>query len=406
MAQEEKVKIDPIDEAIADIKRGKMVILIDDEDRENEGDLVIAAEKVTPEAINFMAKEGRGLVCLTLTPERADQLQLTPMTQENTSSFGTAFTISIDAQKNVSTGISAKDRAITILTAIHPDSRPTDLVRPGHVFPIRAQRGGVLKRAGQTEGSVDLARLAGLSPAGVICEIMNEDGSMARVPDLLQFGKKHNLKLVTIKDLIEYRMRRESLVHRVAEAFLPTFYGEFKAIAYQNEIDHESHVALVKGEVIKGRPLLVRVHSGCVTGDIFGSKRCDCGEQLHAAMSRIQEEGAGVLLYLNQEGRGIGLVNKLKAYGLQDGGSDTVQANLELGFKADLRDYGIGAQILVDLGLKKIRLMTNNPRKIVGIEGFDLEVVERIPIETVPHDKNVHYLRTKKNKLGHMLDQV
>lgn len=401
-----EMKFHTIEEAISDIEKGKMVILIDDEDRENEGDLVIAAEKVTPEIINFMAKHGRGLICLTLTEERTEQLQLTPMVQENTSSFGTAFTISIDARKEVTTGISTKDRAVTILTAIDPSTGPSDLVRPGHVFPIRAQKGGVLKRAGQTEGSVDLARLAGLYPAGVICEIMNEDGSMARVPELVEFGKRHDLKLVTIKDLIEYRMKRESLVHRAAGARLPTDYGEFDAIAYQNEIDHECHIALVKGKIVAEQPILVRVHSGCVTGDIFGSKRCDCGEQLQAALTQINKEEAGVLLYLNQEGRGIGLVNKLKAYGLQDGGRDTVQANLELGFKADLRDYGIGAQILVDLGLRRIRLMTNNPRKIVGIEGYGLEVVERVPIETAPHEKNVHYLRTKKDKLGHILDKV
>lgn len=400
------MKFQAIEAALSDLKKGKMVILSDDEDRENEGDLVIAAEKITPEGINFMAKYGRGLICLTLTEADAERLQLAPMTIENTSSFGTAFTVSIDARQGITTGISAKDRATTILTAINPKARPIDLVRPGHIFPIRAQKGGVLKRAGQTEGSVDLARLAGLTPAGVICEIMNEDGSMARMPELAAFGRRHRLKWITIKDLIEYRMSRESLVQRVAEAKLPTSYGEFMAIAYQNEIDHECHIALVKGMIKRNQPILVRVHSGCVTGDIFVSKRCDCGEQLHAAMKRIELEKMGVLLYLNQEGRGIGLINKLKAYGLQDSGRDTVQANIDLGFKDDLRDYGIGAQILVDLGLRKIRLMTNNPRKIVGIHGYGLDVIERVPIETSPHEKNVHYLRTKKKKLGHLLNQV
>lgn len=395
-----------IEGALSDLRKGKMVVLSDDEDRENEGDLVIAAEKVTHEGINFMAKHGRGLICLTLTEDHAARLQLGPMTRENTSSFGTNFTISIDAREGVTTGISARDRAMTIQAAIDPLAQPNDLVRPGHIFPIQAQNGGVLKRAGQTEGSVDLARLAGLAPTGVICEIMNDDGSMARMPELLEFGRRHGLRLVTIKDLIEYRMARESLVKRVAEANLPTEYGDFKAIAYQNEIDHECHIALVKGKIKGKRPILVRVHSGCVTGDIFVSKRCDCGEQLHAAMRQIEKEKAGVLLYLNQEGRGIGLVNKLKAYGLQDSGRDTVQANIELGFKDDLRDYGIGAQILVDLGLQTIRLMTNNPRKIVGIDGYGLKVSERVPIEIAPHEENVHYLRTKKNKLGHILSQV
>ncbi len=395
-----------IEAAIEDIRRGRMVILCDDEDRENEGDLVLAAQNVTPEAINFMATHGRGLICLALTAEQADHLQLPPMTPENTSAFGTAFTVSVDARLGVSTGISARDRATTILTAIRPDSRAADLARPGHVFPIRAQRGGVLKRAGQTEGAVDLARLAGLHPSGVICEIMKEDGTMARMPDLLVYAAQHGLKIITVKDLIEYRMKRESLVHRVAEAHLPSAHGDFLAIAFQNEVDGESHIALLKGEARPEQPTLVRVHSGCVTGDVFGSRRCDCGEQLHAALTRIECEGQGVLLYLNQEGRGIGMVNKLKAYALQDDGHDTVQANLALGFKADLRDYGIGAQILVNLGLKKIRLMTNNPRKIVGIEGYGLEVVERVAIETAPHEKNVRYLQAKKTKLGHMLDRV
>lgn len=400
------MRIQRVKEAIEDIKNGKMIILSDDEDRENEGDLVIAAEKVTPEIINFMALHARGLICLTLTQEHAAKLRLAQMTQDNTASFGTAFTISIDAREGITTGISAKDRATTILKAVDPDALPEDLSRPGHIFPITAQPGGVLKRAGQTEGSVDLARLAGLSPTGVICEIMNQDGTMARMPELVTFGKKHNLKRVTIKDLIAYRVKRESLVQRAAEADLPTEYGHFKAIVYQNDLDHESHVALVKGEIKENDAVLVRVHSGCVTGDIFRSKRCDCGEQLHAAMKKIEGEENGVLLYLNQEGRGIGLINKLKAYQLQDEGRDTVQANIELGFKDDLRDYGIGAQILADLGLHKIKLMTNNPRKIVGIDGYGLEVVERISIESIPHEKNVHYLRTKKNKLGHLLDSV
>jgi len=400
------MRIQRVKEAIEDIKNGKMIILSDDEDRENEGDLVVAAEKVTPEIINFMALHARGLICLTLTQEHAKKLHLPQMTEDNTASFGTAFTISIDAHDGITTGISAKDRATTILKAVNLDTLPEDLARPGHIFTITAQPGGVLKRAGQTEGSVDLARLAGLSATGVICEIMNEDGTMARMPELVAFGKRHNLKSVTIKDLIAYRVKRESLVHRAAEADLPTEYGHFKAIVFQNDLDHESHIALVKGEIKEGDAVLVRVHSGCVTGDIFRSKRCDCGEQLHAAMKKIGGEETGVLLYLNQEGRGIGLINKLKAYQLQDEGRDTVQANIELGFKDDLRDYGIGAQILADLGLHKIKLMTNNPRKIVGIDGYGLEVVERIAIESVPHEKNVHYLRTKKKKLGHLLDSV
>lgn len=400
------LKFHTIEEALADIKRSRMVILVDDEDRENEGDLVMAAEKVTPEAINFMARYGRGLICLTLTPQRADELQLYPMAPENTAAFGTAFTVSIDARQGISTGISAADRATTILVAVDSKSRPSDLARPGHVFPLKAQKGGVLKRAGQTEGSVDLARLADLYPAGVLCEIMNEDGTMARVPQLMEFSKDHRLKIVTIKDLIEYRMQRESLVRRVTEVALPTLYGDFQVVVYENEIDQGVHLALVKGKIMPDEPTLVRVHSGCLTGDVFSSRRCDCGEQLHRSLEMLEEAGRGVVLYLNQEGRGIGLLNKLKAYRLQDKGMDTVQANQELGFKPDLRDYGIGAQILVDLGLKKIRLMTNNPRKIVGVEGYGLEVVERVPIEAQPHDRNVRYLQTKKQKLGHLLKKV
>ncbi len=403
----EKYKFNTIDEAIEDTEKGEMVILVDDEDRENEGDLCMAAEKVTPEAINFMAKYGRGLICLSLTPERVEELKLPMMTDENTSPFGTAFTVSIEAKKGVTTGISASDRARTILTAIDPKTRPEDLSRPGHIFPLKARPGGVLQRAGQTEGSVDLARLARLYPAGVICEIMNDDGTMARVPELMEFAKKHNLKIVTIKDLIKYRMRTESFVKRLATVKLPTKYGsEFTAIAYTNDIDNNVHIALVKGEIKPDDEILVRVHSQCLTGDVFASERCDCGEQLHKAMEMIKKEGKGVILYMKQEGRGIGLINKLKAYELQDKGFDTVEANLKLGFKPDLRDYGIGAQILVDLGVRRMRLMTNNPKKIVGLEGYGLKVVERVPVETRPNEKNIVYLKTKKKKLGHMLDNV
>jgi len=402
----QKHKFNTIDEAIEEIAKGKMIILVDDEDRENEGDLCMAAEKITPQAINFMAKHGRGLICLSLTPERVEQLKLPMMSEANTSSFGTAFTVSIEAKKGVTTGISAADRAVTILTAINPASTHEDLARPGHVFPLRAKPGGVLQRAGQTEGSVDLSRLAGLNPSGVICEIMNDDGTMSRVPELMEFAKQHHLKIVTIKDLIKYRTRMERFVRRASTTKLPTDHGEFTVIAYANDVDANVHLALVKGEIKKDDAVLVRVHSECLTGDVFGSKRCDCGEQLHKAMEVIDKEGQGVILYMRQEGRGIGLVNKLKAYELQDKGLDTVEANLELGFKPDLRDYGIGAQILVDLGVRKMRLMTNNPKKIVGLEGYGLKVVERVPMEINPHERNLIYLKTKKKKLGHMLSKV
>ncbi len=394
-----------IEEAVADIRAGKMVILVDDEDRENEGDLTMAAEKVTPEAINFMAKYGRGLICLPMTGDMVDQLALPLMVENNTSRFHTGFTISIEARKGVTTGISAADRATTILAAVADDAKPTDLVRPGHIFPLRAKNGGVMVRSGQTEGAVDLARMAGLKPAGVICEIMDEDGTMARMPALEKFSERHGIGICTIADLIEHRMRMESFVHRAAGSVIPTsFAGEFKIEVFENDIEDVLHIAMIKGEITPDKPILVRVHSECLTGDIFGSLRCDCGEQLRRAMEMMDKEGAGVLLYIRQEGRGIGLSNKIRAYALQDQGLDTVEANEQLGFKPDLRNYGIGAQILVSLGVKNMRLITNNPKKMVGLQGYGLRIVEQVPIEIEANEHNRCYLACKKLKMGHMIN--
>ncbi|MDO8472757.1 MAG: bifunctional 3,4-dihydroxy-2-butanone-4-phosphate synthase/GTP cyclohydrolase II [Dehalococcoidia bacterium] len=395
-----------IPEGLNELKSGKFLVIVDDEGRENEGDLAIAAEKVTPEAINFMARHGRGLICVPMVGQRLDDLKIPLMVQENTSAFCTAFTVSVEAKMKVTTGISAHDRAATVKALIDPATKPDDIAKPGHMFPLRAREGGVLVRAGHTEAVVDMARLAGLYPAGVICEILNEDGTMARLPELEKMADKFGFKIVSVAELISYRRRHEKLVHRVTEAKLPTRFGEFTAIAYRSAIDPGEHVALVKGDITGDAPVLVRVHSECLTGDVFGSMRCDCGDQVALAMKAISEDGCGVFLYMRQEGRGIGFHNKLRAYSLQDQGMDTVEANVCLGFGADLRDYGIGAQILADLGLKQIRLLTNNPKKVVGLEGYGLHVVETVPIVATPNVFNRRYLETKQKKMGHMLDVI